>query len=1259
MKRFIIATVVIASLGAVIIWGDRLLARTLDAELAPLLSKQLGLPVELEPIQAGILQLKATSNKLIMGDPKDPAVVATSVEVTLAWSALLQGEVRLVYASADDLMVRPSRWPSSDTPMPDNYDFLDPYLPRTLEVASGRYIDDSGTQYPVNQLHWQRLASSRASAKWVEERSAGNAHLKLQLASLPDLLQLAPLQSELTINADGKPDSTITLKATLAPGKKSAYTLQLDLEAAGMTAQVAATGQTAWALPDQSTTTIPLLGSTELTALLNNYRDTDKRVDLTALLASALPQLTLPLHQGHVVIHEVHIDDEISKDITFDFTTGETGVQITALSSNGPVGVLTGALGIVSDTRGWAVKLDATIQARDVDGSIATQYTGSDWLLRSGHATLKGQGDTWDTLLNSLVGDAALAGHYHSTVDTPVAITAELDKRPGAFALEHVEITLGNGQLSGSAVLSGSEQRKLSVDLTGAHLNLGFLFDKADSEPLPGMALPAYLNVLPELQLSVALDVKDLQSPALKLREASATLKRNARGGKLVAVGKGNDAGLLNLTLEADAAPNEPTDFQLTAKFTDLDIPDMFQQQGLFYSRSTGSLNFSSRGAGMEEVFTAMKGSAKVSMDLRSDNDWRRKALAAETLEFTGNSHLIIDKDRIVGVKIEQLDVDSIEQDLTGALSLKAGRNPWFVADLESDKLNIDSLIALLPKSAKGSNEMKLQPSLQRLGAAQASLNVKSLRLLELPLTDVELEIVTGSDLIDLRQLNFHFENGTLKSHGDMSWKDGRVTLEGTAELSNIDLDQFLISGKDVEDVPVSGSAKLNSEGRDLGELLSNLTGYVDLQDANPGQHNVPEARRKLALKATRLADGMEADISSLQWGETDLSGTVRYHDKTSPPRLEVTIHSGTLSLLPWENAYLKAQKEDKKKAASPTASLVSVAKKSADYVGDVLLSPLRLLADDTNETKPGAKLFSSDPLPLDSLQNLNATMSAQLDSLVSTAVTAKDISLTGKLNNGQLTLKASSGELSEGTGEIDLTLDARALPPTLTLTSIFENVRGLTNQNTYPRSGFISLQSQGQSEAALAANTNGLVFLRLGKGPFDYANSMLLTANLASTVFKTLIPGIERKKPEVECGISVALFKDGKGVTPYGFAARTKQANLLGHIQIDLGSETLLMSLDSRGREGVGISVSSIFSNTVQIRGPLTHPSIVPDTTSLIWRSWAAVMTGGLSVLGESLIKRVLASENPCQSIEKLIKKELCPTNPIAASSQLVCPTS
>ena len=280
-----------------------------------------------------------------------------------------------------------------------------------------------------------------------------------------------------------------------------------------------------------------------------------------------------------------------------------------------------------------------------------------------------------------------------------------------------------------------------------------------------------------------------------------------------------------------------------------------------------------------------------------------------------------------------------------------------------------------------------------------------------------------------------------------------------------------------------------------------------------------------------------------------------------------------------------------------------------------------------------------------------------ELDSLESNVISARALSLKGSLTDGKWLMKANLGQASGGSAEATVNLNINTVPASLSFTSNFKNMRGLADQNTYPRSGFISIKSQGGSEAELAASTNGLLYIELGKGPFDYSSSALFTADLVSSIFTTLIPGIEREEPEVECGVVLALFKDGKGITPYGFALRTNDANLLGNIQVDLGKETMDMSLDSRGRQGVGISVGSVFSNTVDIKGPLADPSIVPNAASILVRGWAAVMTAGLSVLGESMVKRILASENPCPPINEHIVKDLCPKNALAASSEMVCP--
>ena len=1265
LKRRIFVTVVILVVVALVFIGNPLAGRILDAKLGPLLADNLGLPVQLAPMRAHLLQLTAESDTLVMGNTGDPAVVATNVKVSLVLSALLRGEIRLQHASADNVMIRPSRWPSSDTPAPSDYRFLDPWLPADLQAATARYVSAAGEDYAVNGFHWQRNLLSGASARWWEQREAGEVTLDAELKSLKDLLLLAPVEIDITMEVMGKPDSQVSLTTNIQPSKTAAYSLLAEFRTADMSAQVNASGQEKWSLPDRSNTTIALLKIGQMFTLVDAYSDSDPSKPTAEVLASKVPLLSLPAHQGSVVINEVRLMNEVNTDTSFVVISSEQGVQIDSLSSTGPTGILTGELAVKSGPQGWAVTADATMQERTINAGVGSKYMGTDWLWSNGHATLDGSGDTWATLLNSLTGDLSLAGHYNNKQAMPVSIDARLDNASGELSLDHLMIVLGQGQITGSASLSENEPHTLTMNLEANNLDLDFLVVDGRGETQPGVAIPEYLNIFPDINMNISLLAKGLEAPGVHLIESKTTLQRNAEGGTLSATGSGRNGGTFKLNLAAANKTGEVADFRLNAVFNRLDLSSAFRQPGANISRTSGKMSFEGSGKGISEVFKALHGDAELSLELRADNNWQRPSATAEKILLSGEAYILTDSDRIVGVKVDRIRVDSFDQDLTGDISILSSHNPWLTADLQSKKLNVSTLRKLIPQHADDADASDLLSSLNNLGQTQLSLNVESLIFDDIALSNVLLEASSDTDLFDIKALNFNSHNGTAKSQGKVTWEGLQATLEATADLSDIDLDQFLIQGMEDQHVPVSGSAKVTSQGGNIGELVSSMSGYVDLQATEPQQGESLQTRRKLEMKATRLLDGMHAEITTLQWGASDLSGSIVYR-RTTPRLLNVNIHSSALSLLPWENAEISAKAKTHKAKTQETKTqetkipekLDSAINTTSEFVGDILLSPLRFLSDKSEEgDTPSAKLFSAEPLSIAATKNLKLRVDVELDSLESNVISARALSLKGSLTDGKWLIKANLGQASGGIAEATVNLDINTVPASLNFTSNFKNMRGLADQNTYPRSGFISIKSQGGSEAELAASTNGLLYIELGKGPFDYSSSALFTADLVSSIFTTLIPGIEREEPEVECGVVLALFKDGKGITPYGFALRTNDANLLGNIQVDLGKETMDMSLDSRGRQGVGISVGSVFSNTVDIKGPLADPSIVPNAASILVRGWAAVMTAGLSVLGESMVKRILASENPCPPINEHIVKDLCPKNALAASSEMVCP--
>jgi hypothetical protein len=397
----------------------------------------------------------------------------------------------------------------------------------------------------------------------------------------------------------------------------------------------------------------------------------------------------------------------------------------------------------------------------------------------------------------------------------------------------------------------------------------------------------------------------------------------------------------------------------------------------------------------------------------------------------------------------------------------------------------------------------------------------------------------------------------------------------------------------------------------------------------------------------------MRAQVDTLILGRNELAGRVELHRGT-PPNLEIEVDGGEIWLNAWEDSASAAENKEPEKTGGST--IANAANRSAEFVGSVLRSPARLLSG-PGEAAPGDKMFSSEPLPLAAMKKYNATIKGQLDAIHSNEGTARDLKLSAELKDGSLNVDMAVGNINRGKGAGTLALDTRPATPTANLEWSFENIHGTPDAPGVPSSGYVNMSSFGASSAELASHLTGQAYLELGRGPFDYARNSLLTAEVASTMIQTLIPGVEKKQPELECGVALAVFKDGAGVTPYGYAMRTDKANMIGRVEVDLKKELIQLQFDSRSREGVGLSVSSVFSNTVRLKGPLTDPEIVPNTTGILWRGWAAFMTAGLSVVGESVIKRALSSENPCLAVKKQIHKDMCGADKPLSKSALACP--
>ncbi|MEM8662036.1 MAG: AsmA family protein, partial [Pseudomonadota bacterium] len=677
-------------------------------------------------------------------------------------------------------------------------------------------------------------------------------------------------------------------------------------------------------------------------------------------------------------------------------------------------------------------------------------------------------------------------------------------------------------------------------------------------------------------------------------------------------------------------------------------------------ARTSGSISFTSSGESMAEIFTVMQGAAKLEVDLRSSTSESNAtdAKAQEKIALSGKATLVVNEQRITGLRIDELAIENTKQDVTGTLSMVDGRKPWLEADLTSSRINLPDLLSLQPSQSADDDSEPLS-LLQDLGDAQFALSIDQLQLQNTTVSSAQAKIVTATDLLRIETLDFELGEGKVTSSGEVDWQQDQANFSLNATLTQLSIGEFLPNIPDAEARPVSGTINIKSKGKELDTLLANLSGEIKLTagtDVSSSADTGDSARAAaIEMTASRTEDGMLAEIHRFQWRGSELKGSVAYHEGT-PPRVDIDIDGGSLSLVPFEGGGSDSSSSTSDK--NDKSALENTADAGVNFLEDVFSAPLAVLFG-PREANDKDKIFSSDAISFDWLQNNKLTLKAKIDTFKGANAVAENVAITGSLEDSVLSVQASAASVNRGSASGELKLDVTQNPPEMEIKGTFKDLQGDLIQANIPRSGSVNLTSKGESEAEFAANTNGLVYLELGSGPIDYDRVSLLTADVATKAFETLIPGAKASDPKLDCAVALIVFKDGVGATPYGYAARTDEANLIGQVDINLKKELLHMSFSSSNRKGVGISVSSVFSNTVEIAGPLNDPKIVPNTIGILWRGWAAFLTGGLSVLGESVIKRALASDDPCDSVEQHIHQKFCTTAEAQGASSMICPTT
>ncbi|MGB5605031.1 MAG: hypothetical protein WBN51_00820, partial [Gammaproteobacteria bacterium] len=98
----------------------------------------------------------------------------------------------------------------------------------------------------------------------------------------------------------------------------------------------------------------------------------------------------------------------------------------------------------------------------------------------------------------------------------------------------------------------------------------------------------------------------------------------------------------------------------------------------------------------------------------------------------------------------------------------------------------------------------------------------------------------------------------------------------------------------------------------------------------------------------------------------------------------------------------------------------------------------------------------------------------------------------------------------------------------------------------------------------------------------------------------------------------------------------RTDTVNVLGGGAIKLGTGEIDLHFKTAQRKGLGISILGLADSFIRLSGTLRQPRVEMNAVGFLTQGGAAWATGGLSLLSDSLYRRLTASVNPCESVMK-----------------------
>ena len=337
---------------------------------------------------------------------------------------------------------------------------------------------------------------------------------------------------------------------------------------------------------------------------------------------------------------------------------------------------------------------------------------------------------------------------------------------------------------------------------------------------------------------------------------------------------------------------------------------------------------------------------------------------------------------------------------------------------------------------------------------------------------------------------------------------------------------------------------------------------------------------------------------------------------------------------------------------------------------GDVVLAELLPNLYGNKWSRPNRKLnvFKNVPLFGDVLFDKNIHMDLSVDKLVVYRDLAiKDIDLIAKLkdNHARLDLKANIGD-----GDVELGADVEIAPDGMLdvkmggigeriyVGEILKQVHKTDFLSELPLNAELYVEANGKDLSDLMKTVTGPVYVySVAAG---YAHSALVAYMYGTDFLTSLRHGIqdlfrtEKKHNQIKisCVALNAKLRDGVFETQNGFAIETNAINIRLAGNLDLGDETMRLSLTTVPVRGLKLSLVGNVVNSIELTGSLAEPDIKISGAAMAGKVASATgiglllapLTGGLSIVAGAgvgliagdLLENWLADDHPCETAMK-----------------------